>query len=299
MSKLLFVVNPISGGRDKTDLQEQISSSCKVNDIPFSILETKGKNDLELIQGEIDKYLPETVVACGGDGTINLVARAILGKQVNLAIVPLGSANGLANELLIPAAVKKALDVIHQKRVVKIDVLRINESHISLHLCDVGFNAKLIKHFDEGRMRGKMAYVAYFFKTLLKKSPRRYTFLIQGNRFSRRAEMVVFANASKYGTGAVVNPDGVINDQKFEVCIFKPHPWYAIFRLTFDFFTGRMKKSRYVKIISTDKVSVKANKAVTLQVDGEVIGEFKNIEVEMHGEQIPVIVSPLFKVERP
>lgn len=299
MNKILFVINPISGGRDKTGLCQEIDSFCKNNDIQTEIMETTGKNDLDRIDKKLEQTQPDTVVACGGDGTINLVAQALLKKNVTLGIIPLGSANGLATELLIPRDVKKALDIIKENNILSIDVIQINEKHISLHLSDVGFNAKLIKHFDQGRTRGKLGYVTHFFKTLHKKSPRRYLFNVHGNKFRRKAEMVVFANASRYGTGAVVNPEGVINDNKFEVCIFKPYPWYAIFRLTFDFFTGRMKKSPYVKIFSTTEITVKANRDVPLQIDGEVIGDFKTVHVKMLDKQLPIIVSPYFKIKRP
>lgn len=300
MSKILFVINPIAGGRDKSDLHDEIKSCCKDNDLSLEIMETTGENDFARIQQNINRYSPDIVVACGGDGTINLVARTILNiKNVTLGIIPLGSANGLATEMLIPRDVRKAIDILINRKIMLIDAIQINDEHVSLHLSDVGFNANLIKNFDEGRMRGKLAYVGHFFKTLYKKSSQKYTFTLRGNSFRRRAEMVVFANASRYGTGAVVNPDGLLNDGKFEVCIFKPYPWYAIFRLTFDFFTGRMKKSPYVKIISTDEIQIKTNKSVLLQVDGEVIGEFKTIEAKILKGRIPIIVSPFFKVERP
>ncbi|ELR69800.1 diacylglycerol kinase catalytic domain protein [Fulvivirga imtechensis AK7] len=296
MNKILFVINPISGGRDKTGLHQEIYSFCKNNHLQGEIMETTGKNDFDRIHKKMEQVAPDTVVACGGDGTINMVAQALLKKSITLGIIPLGSANGLAAELLIPRDIKKALDIIKENNVLPIDIVQINGKYISLHLSDVGFNAKLIKHFDQGRVRGKLGYLTHFFKTLHKKSPRRYTFNLKGNKFRRRAEMVVFANASRYGTGAVVNPEGIINDGKFEVCIFKPYPWYAIFRLTFDFFTGRMKKSPYVKIFSTTEITVKAHKAVPLQIDGEVIGDFKTVYVKMLQKQLPVIVSPYFKI---
>lgn len=295
MSEILFVVNPISGGINKTTLKADIQSCCNDKNLRFSIVETTGKDDHKLIASEIDKFHPDTVVACGGDGTINLVARVLLTKRnIVLGIIPLGSANGLATELLIPKNTRKAIAVINQRRIIQADVLNINEKYISLHLSDVGFNAKLIKNFEEGKSRGKWAYAMHFFKVLFKKAPRKYTFILGQNSFRRRAEMVVFANASRYGTGAVVNPDGSIYDQKFEVCIFKPYPWYAIFTLTFHFFTGRMKRSPYVKIFSTDHIVVRTKKPVPLQIDGEVVGEFTKIKVSLHDVPLPIIVPSSF-----
>ncbi|UII33898.1 diacylglycerol kinase family lipid kinase [Fulvivirga ulvae] len=295
MNKILFVVNPISGGIDKSDLKTELKSCCTESNVAFDLIETKGEDDHRLISEEIEKSKPDAVVACGGDGTINLVAQVLLGKGISLGIIPLGSANGLATELLIPKNIRKAVKIIIKNHVIDMDVLRINGKFLSLHLSDVGFNAKLIKNFDEGGSRGKLAYAAHFFKVLFKKAPSKYTFIMGENSFRRRAEMVVFANASKYGTGAVVNPDGCLYDKKFEVCIFKPYPWYAIFRLAFDFFTGRMKQSPYVKIFSTTNIVVRSKKKVPLQVDGEVMGDFKQVKVTLEDVPLPIIVPPGFK----
>ncbi|MBL6446110.1 hypothetical protein JMN32_07315 [Fulvivirga sp. 29W222] len=295
MNKILFVVNPISGGIDKADFKNELKFCCAESNVTFDLIETKGQNDHILISEKIEQSKPDAVVACGGDGTINLVARILLGRNISMGIIPLGSANGLATELLIPRNIRKAIRVILKNRIINIDVLRINDKYLSLHLSDVGFNAKLIKNFEEGGSRGKMAYAAHFFKVLFKKAPSKYTFIVDETRFRRRAEMVVFANASKYGTGAVVNPDGCLYDRKFEVCIFKPYPWYAIFRIAFDFFTGGMKQSPYVKIFSTTSIIVKSKKMVPLQVDGEVVGDFRQVKVKLESTQLPVIVPPQYK----
>lgn len=295
MNEILFVINPISGGIDKTGLKNEITACCRNVSLYFNIIETTGNEDERHIAKEIENLKPNTVVACGGDGTINLIAHLLLGKGINLGIIPLGSANGLARELLIPKNIKAAVDIIKTRNIIALDVLRINGQYLSLHLSDVGFNAKLIRNFDEGGSRGKLAYATHFFKLLFKRAPRKYTFIHHGRRFKRRAEMVVFANASKYGTGAVVNPDGRVDDGKFEVCIFKPYPWYAIFRLAFDFFTGGVKRSPYVKIFPTNAIIVQSRKPVLLQVDGEVIGDFTEVEVTMDKEQLPVIVPVEFR----
>lgn len=295
MDKLLFVVNPISGGIDKAGLKKDITSCCNNRNINFSIIETTGENDKKLISDEIEKEHPDTVVACGGDGTINFIAQLILGKNINLGIIPLGSANGLASELLLPRNTRDAVDILYDKKILLMDVLRINEKYLSLHLSDVGFNAKLIRNFEEGGSRGKLAYATNFFKVLLKKAPHKYTFILKKKRFKRRAEMVVFANASQYGTGAVVNPEGCIYDRKFEVCIFKPYPWYAIFRLAYDFFTRGMKRSPYVRIFSTQHIVVRSRKPVPLQIDGEVIGDFDEVQVSVDKDQLPIIVPDEFE----
>ncbi len=160
---------------------------------------------------------------------------------------------------------------------------------IALHLADLGFNANMIKRFEQQGQRGKIGYARQFVKTLFRQKSRRYYFMANGESFSRRAQMVTFANARKYGTGAVVNPSGKMDDGFFEVCIFKPYPWYALFGLGFRFFTGSLNKSKYVKIVSTKEVVVFVRHAELLQVDGEAMAEYNEVQVTLHPKKLRVI----------
>ena len=299
MNKLLFVINPISGGIEKTNLRNDIEVFCKENRIIYDIHETTGEDDVNKVSHSVDHFHASTVVACGGDGTINMVAQAVISKNIKIAILPLGSANGLATELLIPNNLQRALEVILSGKTIDMDVVRINKDHISLHLSDVGFNAKLIKYFEDSGTRGKVSYAAHFFKVLFKPSAHRYKCICNGSQFRRKAEMVVFANASKYGTGAVVNPEGSLTDGQFEVCVFKRHPWYGVFRIAFDFFTGRLHNSPYVKIFSTKRIEVFVDTPVTLQVDGEVIDDFDHILAELDENKLSVIVPEEYEEKKP
>lgn len=291
MRKILFIINPISGGVDKRSFRKAITKWCDGNKVDYKFFDTTGENDQVKIKAVLNEFSPSAAVACGGDGTVNLVAQSILDYDIKLGIIPLGSANGLATELQIPEDESEALKIILSNKTRPVDVLKINNQHICLHLSDIGLNAKLIKRFEKGSMRGKLGYARHFFETLFNKKALHYSFKSDEEDFEEKAEMVVFANAKKYGTGAVVNPLGKLGDGKFEVCIFKPYPWYAIFRLTYLFFSGKLNYSPFVKIYSTTKVKVSSDKAEYLQIDGEPIGKFKKVEVEIASSQLMVLVK--------
>ncbi|MTI19881.1 diacylglycerol kinase family lipid kinase [Fulvivirga sp. RKSG066] len=292
MRKLLFAINPISGGIDKNGLRSNIADWCDDSTTPdFTFFETSGKNDSEKLRKKIDDYKPTAVIACGGDGTVNMVAQVLLeNENIKLGIIPLGSANGLATELEIEEDTEAALDIVFKGKSKKVDVLQINDQHLCLHLSDIGLNAKLIKRFEKGSNRGKIGYARHFFETLFNKKALTYKFETPEGIFEEKAEMVVFANAREYGTGAVVNPIGRLDDQQFEVCIFKPYPWYAIFRLTYLFFTGKLNYSPFVKIFSTKEVLVICEKSEHLQIDGETVGKHKKVKVALTKKQLNVFV---------
>jgi len=295
MRKLVFVINPISGGINKHGFRKLVVELCESRKLDYTFFETSGDHDGEKLQDKIDDYQPTCIVACGGDGTVNLVAKTIDGQPITLGIIPLGSANGMARELELPTNLSEALQVVIQDHVVAIDKLIVNQDHLCLHLCDVGLNAQLIKRFEKGTSRGKLGYARHFFETIFNKDAINYKFALGEECFEEKAEMVVFANARKYGTGAIVNPEGKINDGQFEVCIFKPYPWYAIVRLSWLFFTGQLKYSPFVKIVSTKKIKVTADTPEHLQIDGESMGKHKQFDVKVSETPLKVLVSERMK----
>ncbi|MEJ7683055.1 MAG: diacylglycerol kinase family protein [Segetibacter sp.] len=198
--------------------------------IKFFLL--NGKNDAEELEKYIEEVKPEKVVAVGGDGTISMVAKKIFGTDMQLGILPAGSANGMARELNIPINTEQALDIVEKGIVRKADAICINDE-ICLHLSDIGMNARLIKYFDEGNMRGKWGYAKVALKVLLRKQNIRIIIQAKEKEIKRDAFMVVLANASKYGTGAIINPKGDLYDGLFEVVIIKQIGIATLFKVWF------------------------------------------------------------------
>jgi len=142
--ELLFILNPSSGGENKTDWKEKINKYFKNKHVSFKIYELPaGDND----KAELKKQLsdkPKKVIAVGGDGTVKMVAEELMHTETMLGILPAGSANGMAKELNIPDDAEKALNIILNGKEEKIDVLKINDNNTSIHLSDMGLNALLV-----------------------------------------------------------------------------------------------------------------------------------------------------------
>ncbi|WP_229712683.1 diacylglycerol/lipid kinase family protein [Marivirga lumbricoides] len=286
----LFIINPKSGTTDKSELESIIESTCYKYNREYTIYTTTGENDHEKVKDQVTKYQPKAVVACGGDGTVNLVARVLLDTGIELGIIPLGSANGLASELEIPEDVEESLEIIFEGQANPTDVVVINKEHISLHLSDVGFNAKMIKDFEESGDRGKLAYARSFFNSLRDKQSTFFTVELNSKSFEVEAEMIVFANASSYGTGAIINPDSSMSDGKFEIVVFKPIPFGELVSLTFSSFFGDVNNSEFVDIYKTDHAKILCHTNELLQIDGELKGDVKEVEVDIKKGAIQVIM---------
>lgn len=167
--KILFVINPGSGTKSKIAWEPAIRNYFTSLHHTFDFFLLTGKDDATSLQYWIEKLHPERVIAVGGDGTVSLVAEQLLGTNIAMGILPAGSANGMARELNIPLEANAALDIILHGEIRACDAIRINNKEICLHLSDLGFNAQLIKYFDQGNLRGKLGYFLQVFKTLWRK----------------------------------------------------------------------------------------------------------------------------------
>ncbi|PWD98156.1 diacylglycerol/lipid kinase family protein [Marinilabilia rubra] len=302
--KVLFIVNPISGSNQKYRLTDEITRICEKHHLIAEFFKTTGENDKQKISKAIEKHAPDVVTAVGGDGTVNMVAGLLKNTGIKLAILPTGSANGMAYELNIPTNMDSAIGIIARNVSKRIDLLMINNQHLAVHLSDLGMNARIIKRFDREKIRGIYGYSRQFFKEL--KSPSKFKCIVQyKDRHPRKykAVMVVMLNTHYFGTGAMVNPVGKIDDGKFEIVVIKPYPWYYIFRMFLAFFSGRIHRLRHIRIISCSYAKITVTPPQDLQIDGEPTGEIRNIEIENIPKAVDVIYNDrqehlLFKPSR-
>lgn len=288
--KILFVINPVSGNRDKESLKRLIENHCNEHGTEYKLYFTTDQNDRERIKQQIEEFEPGTVAAAGGDGTINMVAPLLVNTSLKLGILPTGSANGMAFEMGIPANLTRAMDIIMRGETETIDLLRINQQHLAVHLSDIGMNARIIKRFDREKIRGLYGYARQFFKEYKLFHRFRGQIRCPGQKpFRFKAIMVTLLNTRHYGIGAIINPAGDRTDGRFEIVVIKPYPWYYLFRLAAAFFTGTLHKQRYVKVVSCTRASIVLPESQELQIDGEPMGALKEVNVEIVPAALKVI----------
>lgn len=285
--KILFVINPNSGGKNKQDFETQIKSYFEKLSHDVLYYHLSGNNDEVGIKKEIDVFGPHKVVAVGGDGTVNLVAKVMMGSDIKMGIIPGGSANGMAKELTLPTVFNNMMTLIMEGEAKCADIIKINGNDICLHLSDIGLNARLVKYFEEGNMRGKLGYAKVALKVLWRKQNIQVIIKSADNIIRRNAFMVVLANASKYGTGAVINPEGSLYDGLFEVVIIRQ---LAIFEILKMWFKPKPFNKKNIEIIKATSVHIMTGHKVHFQVDGEYKGKVKEVKAEMVAHQLNLIV---------
>lgn len=288
--KLLFAVNPSSGGTSNQSWESVIRDYFA--DLPHTIeiFMLTGEHDDDSLRHWIDRFKPDRVIAVGGDGTVQMAAKQLLGSGIALGILPAGSANGMAKELDIPNSPEGALNIVISGEIKAADVIRINKHEICLHLSDIGLNAKLIKYFEEHNWRGKLGYARVLFKALRRKRPMKVKIALNDKEVEREAFMVVLANATKYGTGAVINPKGNLYDGMFEVVIIRKFSIAEIFKMFVRFLPLNPQKT---EIISATSVVINTYGKAHFQVDGEYLGKVRQVEAEILRGQLNLIIPKM------
>lgn len=287
IARILFVINNGSGSPKGFDWNEVIHNYFEnlPYEIDFFLLPCD--EGVVKLKKKIADWKPNRVVAVGGDGTVTMVAHELHGTDMQMGIIPAGSANGMARELEISEDATVALGIIVSGNIKKADLIQINDKHICLHLSDVGLNAQLVKYFQEGPVRGKIGYVRALIKALFRKQRMRVSVDFKDKVMQFSAIMVLIANASKYGTGAIINPLGNIYDGVFEVVIVRRLGLLHIMKMFLKYQRFDPKK---IQVLQATAVNIETKHRVHFQIDGEYLGKVKTVKARILASQLNLLI---------
>lgn len=288
-NKCLFVLNPKSG-KETIEIDEfEDFLKEKLPKFDLHLIQTEGEDDQTLIKNAIEEIQPQLVLVGGGDGTVRLVAAALIHKDIPLGIIPMGSANGLATCFGLNN-IDVAWEAVSAGNVKLIDVLKINEE-ISLHLADFGFNANLIEKFEEGDTRGMIGYVRSSFQEIFNTEEKLFEVNLNEQQIKIACKMLVIANGDRYGTGAFINPQSKIDDGWFEVIALNPDSLEDYVKTSLAFFNGTLKEIESVNHWSCQSCEIFNLEATNFQIDGDLMGNPEKVKVEILTKAIPIIFS--------
>ncbi|MDF0707459.1 diacylglycerol kinase family protein [Muricauda sp. 334s03] len=280
--KLLFVVNPISGGVDKEPFLKKAKTLCKKYGIDHHIFKTTGKDDQIELKKVVQTFKPDRVVSVGGDGTTLFTSISLLDFCIPMGIIPLGSANGMATELSVnPEPMKALKDVILSNVIGSLDMLLVNDAHYCIHIGDIGINAQIVDSYEKDKNRGMATYAKYFLQELKNLTPFGVTLNINGKEIREKALMVGICNSRKYGTGVPLNVTGNPMDGIFEIVIVNKIDANSLIKAGLSKFDESFHDSQNGKVLNGDSASILFEEPRLLQLDGEVIGHFKEIKVKI------------------
>jgi YegS/Rv2252/BmrU family lipid kinase len=235
----------------------------------------------------------DLVVAAGGDGTVSAVAGGLVGSDVPLGIIPLGTANVLARELGIPTALDQACRLlVGPYATARIDAMRVGQGCYFTQI-GAGIDALMIRDTRrEHKQRfGRIAYLWTALTWLVGFQPRRFTITIDGLPRRFRASQVVVANSGTLGQppfrwGPDVRPD----DGRLDVCVIRARNLLDYLKLFWYVLTGQHRSSPNVRYFAARQtITIAARRPLPVQGDGEIIGETP-VEVAVVPRAVAIIV---------
>lgn len=289
--KILFIINPCSGTTSKRVIPEFITQNINHDLFDIDIQMTQGPGDATTMAHAASERSVDAVVAVGGDGTVNEVARGLVHTHTALGIIPCGSGNGLARHLLIPRDIKKSLGIINDFVVHDLDYCVINDMPFFC-TCGMGFDAFVSMKFAEAGKRGPITYAENILKEGLKYKPETYEIEDESGTMRYKAFLISCANASQYGNNAYIAPQASMSDGLMDVIIMEPFDVIEAPQISIDMFNKTLDKNSKIKTFKTKKLHIHRNEPGLIHYDGDPIMEGKDIEVEIKPKGIKIIVNP-------
>lgn len=285
-TKLLFIINPGSGS-GTAQFAKAIEAFFEQRNEVFELYELPRRCSITDLKAIIKKAKADRVIAVGGDGTLKLVAECLLETNTPIGIIPAGSANGMAKELGIPLNLEEALALTVSGQPKKIHAVLINKE-LCIHLADIGFNAYLVKKFDELPARGMITYAKALWHAFWNHRKMSVAFAIGEKLIRQKAAMVAIANAKQYGTGLQINPDGKLDDELFEVILVKK---YAVMEILKIWLTKKPFNPKKIESFQVSSLQITTKHRVHFQIDGEYLGKINALEAKIIPQAINVLVS--------
>ncbi|MES2567910.1 MAG: YegS/Rv2252/BmrU family lipid kinase [Bacteroidota bacterium] len=277
--KIAFVINPKAGVKKKIDIVEFIKQHFSKN-IPYDTIVWENKNDFETIRQKLLGGNYSTVVACGGDGTVNQVASVIAHSTMALGIFPLGSGNGLARSNDIPLDLKKALQVIEKGTVKKIDGALINGKAFFC-TAGIGFDAHIAHEFASSSKRGFLTYFTTTLREFFSYAPQTYKIIIDGKIVETKAFLITIANAGQWGNNVFIAPEAELNDGILNISILKPFPNFLIPSIGVKLFSKKIHTSESLQSEKGKQIDIAFNGDLAVHYDGEPMTANDSISISV------------------
>lgn len=289
MEKILFIINPKSGTDRAKAIEHLVLEHMDPTRFQVTIAHTQyAKHGTELARKALkDGY--ETIVAVGGDGSVNDVIVALAGSKAKLGIIPKGSGNGLARSLHIPLDTVQAIRSINEQHHCPIDLGKAGDVLFASNV-GVGFDVLVARKFAKSQRRGMVAYSWIVTKHLWKYKEWKWDLQIDGRPLKSKAFILTVANAQQFGYNFKIAPIAELQDGLFDVVVIRKYPKILGAMIALRAFKGTLLKSKYVAHYRAKRVTIGNPDLELFQADGDTHACKATLEIEMLEKAINVIV---------
>ncbi len=287
-NKIFFIINAKSGVSYHPAVEGRIVTACSQLKIGCELQFTQHRGHATELATAALAAGYQRIVAVGGDGTVNETARALVGSNAALGILPKGSGNGLARHLGISMNFKKALQQLLQSQTVAMDTLRINDQ-VSINVSGVGFDGHVAAQFGKNGKRGFWSYLRIVVREYMRFQPFSFAMKPAHPAQPQPIFMLNFANASQFGNGARIAPEASVRDGWMDVVALPKLSLGHALRLLGQSWL-RKHDSRLAPHQHVRAATVELPTPMAYHIDGEPYPPAKNFYVELLPQSLHVLI---------
>lgn len=302
MKKLLAIINPKSGTGDQTSVPDKIGRMVDATRFCVDLCRVEADGDAERLAREAVDNRYYGVIAVGGDGTVNGVARALIGTELALAVVPRGSGNGLARHLGIPMSLDKAIAVVNRDDVQTIDYGTLNNEPFFC-TCGVGLDAQVAYKFQLDGRRGFIPYLKNALEEFVNCKPGSYDIAVEGEHFTTKALSLTCCNIAQFGFNSYIAPHANAQDGMLDVTVISPLPILGAPIVGLSLFTRNIDKQHWVHCFRGKAIRIHRHQQGPMHIDGDPVTMPLDVDVRCHHQGIRVFfpdasqpVTPLLRL---
>ena len=266
MKHISFIINPVSGNGNKDKFLKEVVQIDKWKGWSYEVLFTERAGHATELAEEYSAKA-NYVIAVGGDGTVHEVAKGLVGTEAIFGIIPMGSGNGVARHLKIPVKISKAITIIKDSGIHKIDTLRINGEFI-LGIGGAGFDAHIAHEFDKAPTRGLSTYAQLSIREYFKFKSIGYQFEIDSLKVEGKAFLFAIANSSQWGNDFFISPESRMKGGEAKLIVVEETNLARTTLLGSALLVKKLTKLPFVKSYDFKELKFKLNTS-TFHIDGE------------------------------
>lgn len=286
--KIVFINNPVSGIKKKKPDQAFIKTFFDSN-FNISFFDSAKNGHASELTAKAVENGADAVVAIGGDGTVNEIARALNGTSCALGIIPTGSGNGLARHHKISFIIPEAIKCIKQFKVIDHDAISIN-GRLSFNVSGIGFDAHVAHLFGKNGVRGFNSYMKLVIKEFLKYKEKEIRVETSSGIINDKVLFAAIANASQFGNNALIAPAADTNDGIVDITLVRKMNGWQLPMFIYNVFNSKVGNSNYSKLLKGEKFIINCEDEMPLHLDGEPAGYANRFDITTLKSSLKIII---------
>ncbi len=285
-SKILLYYNAYSGnGMFKSNLDHMLEK-CQAKGYQVMAIRAQKGIQIDKALQSIDQEEFSRIIACGGDGTLNICVNSMIRNDIHLplGILPAGTANDFAYYFELPSDIEKAMDIALGDKTTKADVGKVNGKYF-INVAALG-NMVDVSQKTDPYVKNAIGPLAYYLKAateLNQVHPINVKLTTPEETIREEIYFMTVCNGESAGGFRKLSPESKMNDGKLDVIAFRKMPWLEFGPLLMEVINGRHPENKHVLYFQTPSLLIESDEDIPTDIDGE------------HGEKLPLKFDVLEK----